>query len=444
MTDPYSSVVGPLALEGGTPLRTEPVPTWPSIPAEGIAAVSRVLESGDINYWTGTECREFEREFAQWTGAPYALAVANGTLALEIALRATGVRGGDEVVVPSRTFIATAGAVVALGAVPVIADIDPATNNVTPLTVARVLTPRTRAVIPVHLGGHPADVAAIRALTDQMGIAVVEDCAQAHGARVGGQHVGLAGHAGCFSFCQDKILPLGEGGMITFTDEALYQAAWSYRDHGRDYQLMHATARLQHSGPFRWMTTRFGTNARLGEMEGALGRVLLRHLEQYHAARTENAHRLAAGLADIPGIDVLPEPSVAVGAAVGAHTAYSQPTHAEHAYYRLYGLVDEGALADGWSRDRILDAINAEGIPVQYGSCALIGNELAFEAYGFPQPVALDGAREAHARSVAFFVHPTLTAEDIDDTIAAVAKVMAHAVGQLGCGVATHATGGDC
>ena len=432
MTNPHRSTVEPLAIEGGTPLRTEPMPSWPQIPAEGVAAVARVLESGDINYWTGTECRAFETEFAEWTGAPFALAVANGTVALEIALRAVGVGPGDEVIVPSRTFIATAGAVVAVGAVPVIADIDPSTNNLTALSVARVLTPRTRAVIPVHLGGYPADVAAIRELTDQLDIAIVEDCAQAHGARAGGQHVGLAGHAGCFSFCQDKILPLGEGGMIIFSDEALYRRAWSYRDHGRDFELMHGTDRLQQSGPFRWLTTSFGTNARLGEMEGALGRVLLRHLDAYHVRRTENAVRLAAGLASIPGVDALPTPATTPATALtapGGVEHADQPVSAEHAYYRLYALVDERALAPGWSRDRILDAISAEGVPVQYGSCALIGNESAFEALGISPAASLDGALEAHARSVAFFVHPTLTPADIDDTIAAVAKVMAPATG---------------
>lgn len=421
-----------LAIDGGTPVRTAPFPAWPHVPEAGRRAVARVLESGHINYWTGTECRAFESEYAAHLGVPHALAVANGTLALEIALRALGVGMGDEVIVPSRTFIATAASVVAVGATPVVADIDPETNALTPLTIAQALTPRTRAVIVVHLGGYPADMAGILELTAQLGLKVVEDCAQAHGATIAGQPVGTFADAGCFSFCQDKILPLGEGGLIAFRDRELFERAWSYRDHGRDYELVNGTGAASAAAPasdaapasaaapgaqtpsFRWLTTTFGTNARLGEMEGALGRATLALLPEYVAARRANAAALADALAPVRGLRVL---TPAAGSAVAP------------SYYRLYALLDPAVLAAGWSRDRVLAAISAEGVPVQYGSCALIGSEVAFSTIDLSRApkVSLAGATLAHERSMAFFVHPTATVADMADIARAVIKVMAHA-----------------
>ena len=408
-----------LAIDGGAPVRTDPFPAWPSVPTDGREAVARVLESGDINYWTGTECRTFEREYASYLGVEHTLAVANGTLALEIALRALNVGPGDEVIVPSRTFIATAGAVVAVGATPVVVDIDPETNALTPLTIAQALTPRTRAVIVVHLGGYPADMPAILELTSQLGLKVVEDCAQAHGATINGRQVGTFGDAGCFSFCQDKILPLGEGGLIALRDGEVYARAWSYRDHGRDLELAQGDPLVAADSPaasFRWLTTTFGSNARLGEMEGALGCATLRHLPEYVAQRRANALALADALSSEAHLRVLtPAPGFPC----------------EPSYYRLYALLDTDALAPGWTRDRVIAAIVAEGVPAQYGSCALIGHEAAFDTIdlsGAPK-VALPGAQRAHERSIAFLVHPTAAVADMADVATAVTKVLAHATG---------------
>lgn len=404
-----------LAINGGKQMRTRPFPTWPVVPPKAADAIAAVLASGKINYWTGTETREFEREYAAYLGVDRTLAVANGTVALEIALRTFGIGPGDEVIVPSRTFIATAGAVVAVGATPVVADIDPHTNCVTPLTVAEVLSPRTKAVIPVHLGGYPADVAAIKGLAAQVGAVVIEDCAQAHGATINGRPVGTIGDAGCFSFCQDKILPLGEGGLVCFADPAAHERAWALRDHGRDFKLASEARVGEPSAQFRWLTTTFGTNARMPEIVGALGRVMLRHLPAYHEARVRNAGRLAAALSALPGLTPL-VPAADSGL--------------EHGFYRLYGLIDTDRIAAGWSRDRIIDAINTEGVPAQYGSCALISNEVAFSTIDLHRaPTAtLEGAELAHERSIAFFVHPGLTEGDIDDIAAATYEVLREAI----------------
>ena len=395
------------------PLRTAP---WPVIDEQGKEAVLCVLESGKINYWTGEETKKFEEEFAAYCDVPYALAVSNGTLALELALRACGIGEGDEVIVPSRTFIATAGSVAAVGATPVVCDIDPNTNNMSALDVAKVLTPRTKAIIAVHLGGYPAPMDELHDLAKQVDAYMLEDCAQAHGATYRGRKVGSLGDAGCFSFCQDKIMPLGEGGMITFHNKKMYERAWSYRDHGRSLEKMQAAAE-QPSSSFKWLTDSFGSNARMGEMEGALGRVMLRALPQYHAQRTVHAYQLVNVMNELSGV----EPLILSNAERAEGSA--------HAFYRLYARIDTSALVEGWSRDRILAELNTLGVPVQYGSCALIGREKAFEGFAASQLSEWPQAQKVHENSLAFLVHPTLTEADIEGIGAALAQVMHQATG---------------
>ena len=198
---------------------------WPSFTVEEADAARAVLLSNKVNYWTGTECRNFETEFAAWCGTAHAVALANGTLALDVALKALGIGPGDEVVVTPRTFMASISCVVTAGATPVFADVDPDSGNLTAATIAAVLTPRTRAVIVVHLAGWPCDMDPIMALADQHGLKVIEDCAQAHGARYKGRSVGCMGHVGAWSFCQDKIMTTGgEGGMVTTNDAEIGRA----------------------------------------------------------------------------------------------------------------------------------------------------------------------------------------------------------------------------
>lgn len=391
-------------------------PTWPIIPSDACDAVQAVLASGKINYHTGHYARDFEKAFAQYLDVPFALAVSNGTLALELALHAAGIGSGDEVIVPSRTFIATAGAVVNVGATPVVADIDAATDILTPLTVAHVLTPRTRAVIPVHLGGYPVDIEALKALTDQLDLVIIEDCAQAHGAQVRGRKVGALGDMGCFSFCQDKILPLGEGGMVTFKDRALYEKAWAYRDHGRSFEKAHDATVGAASAQFKWLNDSFGTNARMGEMEGALGGVLLRHLDEYHQARTENARALRDALSSIEGMTwAIPD-------------AEQEMLGTEHAFYRAYAHINLDALAPGWTRDRIIEEILKAGVPLQYGSCALIAHEAAFAQFPQQPGAPWSGALKAHESSIAFYVHPSLTPDDMRAQAALMRPILKEAL----------------
>ncbi len=397
-----------LAISGGPPVRTEAFAPWPQLTEDEIDAASSVLRSGKINYWTGEEGRLFEQEYATFTGCKHAIAVANGTVALELALHALGIGPGDEVVVPSRTFIASASSVVMRGGRPVIAEVDRNSQTLTGETIRSVLSPKTKVVIAVHLAGWPCDMDPILDLARKHGLKIIEDCAQAHGARYKGRPVGSIGDVGAFSFCQDKIMTTGgEGGMLTTNDESLWERAWSFKDHGKSY---HAVYRRKHAPGFRWLHESFGTNWRLTEMQSALGRVLLKKLP----ARVGVRRKLAAILDDrfslIPGLRV------------------TTPSHEfGHSYYKYYVFVEPEMLKQEWSRDRILQAISAEGIPCFTGSCAEIYLEMAFSAEQRPAQ-RLRVASELGETSLMFQVHSTLSEQDMHDTACAVEKVMLAAV----------------
>jgi len=396
-----------LAIDGGAPLRSAPMPRWPDPTEAEIAAVEAVLRSGRINYHTGDRGRAFEAAYAAYCGRSHGIALANGTLALELALRAYGIGAGDEVIVPARTFVATASAVAVVGATPVVADIEPDSGNMSAETAAACVTERTRAIIPVHLGGWPVEMAPLMDLAAKHGLVVIEDCAQAHGATLDGVPVGGIGHAGAFSFCQDKIITTGgEGGMLVLDDDVVYRRAWEYKDHGKSLEKVLDPCKAPGAN-FKWLHDSFGTNWRLTEMQSAIGLTALAELPAWHAARTRNATRLAAALAKLPGIRVpLPREG------------------ATHAFYRLYTHVEPEALAPGWDRDRVMAAVSAEGVGCFYGSAAEIYREEAFALAGLRPAAPLPGAARAHETSLAFLVHPTLTDTDIDDMAAAVAKVM--------------------
>jgi len=411
---------GPLAIEGGAPTRCHPLAPWPVFEDDEVAAATAVLRSGKVNYWTGREGREFEAEYAASLGRRYAVAMANGTLALEAALFALGVGPGDEVVTTPRTFIASASCAVMRGAIPVMADVDPDSGNVTADTIRPVLTPRTKAIVAVHLAGWPCDMDPILALAQEHGLLVIEDCAQAHGAAYKGRPVGSMGHAAAFSFCQDKIITTaGEGGMLVTDDRGVWERAWSIKDHGKDYATVYEK---DHPPGFRWLHERFGSNWRMPEVQAAVGRVQLQKLPRWVAARRANARALQDALSSFPSVRV-PAP----------------PAGVEHAYYRLYAFVRPKCLRHGWDRDRIRDGIVAEGVPCFSGSCSEIYLERAFATVVHPetgqtlQPASrLPGARELGETSLAFLVHPTLTADDMADACCAVTRVLTAATADTG------------
>jgi dTDP-4-amino-4,6-dideoxygalactose transaminase len=377
---------------------------WPFFAEDEIEAAARVLRSGKVNYWTGQEGREFEKEFAEFAGCKYAIALANGSVALECALKALGIGPGDEVVTTSRTFIASASCAAMLGARPVIADVNRDSQNITAESISRVLTPRTKAIVAVHLAGWPCEMDDILALARERGIKVVEDCAQAHGATYKGHPVGSLGDVAAFSFCQDKIMTtLGEGGMVTTNSQELWNTMWSLKDHGKSYDAVY---HREHAPGFRWLHESFGTNWRMTEVQSAVGRVQLSKLPKWLSIRRKYAQMLTDECATLPGLRVA-----------------IPPKHIDHAYYKYYAFVQPHALRAEWTRDRIVEAIKAEGIPCFSGSCSEIYLEKAFPTEWRPRE-RLAVARELGETSLMFLVHPTLMPEQIARTCEVLRQVM--------------------
>jgi len=382
--------------------------SWPQFDAYQIDAATRVLASGKVNTWTGEETKAFEQEFAAWCGSTHAIAMANGSLALSAAYLALGLGSGDELITTPRTFIATASSAVLLGAKPVFADVDPDSGVITAATIAPLISPRTKAIAVVHLSGWPADMPTICDLARAHGIAVIEDCAQAHGARINGQSVGNFGDVAAWSFCQDKILTTaGEGGMVSTSRHELWDAMWAFKDHGKTHEAVFGR---EHPPGFRWLHERFGSNFRLAELQSAIGRIQLQRLPEWTAIRTRNALLLAEALGDLPAVRV-PLP----------------PEHLTHAWYKFYAFVQPEALADGWRRDRILSEITALGYPALSGSCSEIYLEKCFQDAGLAPADRLPVARELGETSLMFLVHPTITPEQMAGYAEAVHSVVKRA-----------------
>lgn len=400
---------------------------WPSFSLEEAEAVKQTVLSNKVNYWTGTECREFEKEFGVWTGTQHAIALSNGTLALDVALVALGIGPGDEVIVTPRTFIASISTVVNAGATPVFADIDRNSQNIEAHTIAPVITAKTKAIIVVHLAGRPADMDPIMALAKKHGLYVIEDCAQAHGAKYKGRSVGSIGHIGAWSFCQDKIMTTGgEGGMVTTNDEALWRKMWSFKDHGKSYQAVYER---EHPPGFRWLHESFGTNWRMLEVQAVIGRIQLKRMAEWTRSRQQNAEALWSVGRDFSCIRV---PDTTYGSCpktCSSCLSGQQPSvsNCSHAAYKCYMFVEPTELAEGWSRNRIIDEINALGVPCYQGSCSEVYLEKAFEHTGWRPAERLPNARELGETALMFLVHPTLTAAEIEQTQTAMRKVFSQA-----------------
>ncbi|MGA4604078.1 DegT/DnrJ/EryC1/StrS family aminotransferase [Pseudoalteromonas maricaloris] len=382
-----------------------PFSPWPSFTQQEADAVSKVILSNKVNYWTGTEGREFEKEFAAWTGAEYAIALGNGTLALDIALKALNVGEGDEVITTPRTFLASASSIVTAGAAPVFTDVDLNSQAITAESIKAVLTPQTKAVIVVHLAGMPAEMDAIMVLSKEHGFYVIEDCAQAHGAKYKGRSVGTIGHIGAWSFCQDKIMTTGgEGGMVTTNSKDLWSKMWSYKDHGKSFDAIY---NREHPPGFRWLHESFGTNWRMTEMQAAIGRIQLTRMQEWINKRQSNARAIDEVAKQF---DVVRTVQI--------------PDYIEHAEYKHYLFVNPAELKEGWTRDRIVDEINTLGVPCFQGSCSEVYLEKAFDSTPWRPKERLTNAVELGETSLMFLVHPTLTAKEISKTCEVVKQVL--------------------
>ena len=399
-----------LAIDGGGCEVKSIFPSWPKYDQDEVTAVKDVLKSGKVNYWTGNLGKAFEKKFAEYFDVKYAVALSNGSVAIEIALEALGIGADDEVIVTSRTFVASVSSICLKGAVPVFADVDRNSQNVTAKSIQSCITPKSRAIILVHLAGWPCEMEEILDLANKYNLNIIEDCAQAHGAKYKNRTVGSFGNVGVFSFCQDKIMSTGgEGGMLVTNDESLWKAAWAYKDHGKCFDAMN-NIDLSDKSKFQWVHNTFGTNLRMTEMQAAIGLIQISKLQSWLTKRREYANILNNCFGAIDALRVtLPDDNII------------------HAYYKYYVFVRPKKLNEGWTRDKILQAINAEGVPCFMGGCSEVYKEKSFADAGFRPKKDLKVASELGKTSLMFNVHPTLEIKDIEIMCKVVKKVFQHA-----------------
>lgn len=371
------------------------LPPWPSHEQDEIDAVVEVLKSGRTNQWTGATVSQFETACATKFSLNHSLAVANGTVAIELALRGLGIGSGDDVLVSSRSFVASASMPMMVAAQPVFADVEMHSGNVTVETLEAARTPNTRCAIVVHLCGWPCDMPAIMEWAHKHNILVIEDCAQSHGAAIAGKGLGSFGHAAAFSFCQDKIMTTGgEGGLVAFQQQKAYERAWTWRDHGK--LRAESMSAPPSPTPFRWLAAELGTNFRMTGMQAAIGLVQLGKLDSWQQQREANAATLRASLLEITGL-MFPWP---------------QEDH-RHAWYQATCVLDERM-----NRDALLSSLRSDGWPVRSGTCPELYRERVF---GDCRPTSLRSvASELGHRSLIMPVHPTCNPADMDRLGAAV------------------------
>ena len=399
-----------LAIEGGERVVNSEIPIWPSYEQDEMNAVQNVLKSGKVNYWTGDSGQKFEQQFSKYFGVRYAVALANGSVALELALETLNIGVGDEVIVTPRTFIATVSSICLKGAIPVFADVDMHSQNITADSIKKCITHRTKAILLVHLAGWPCEMQSIIEIAKDNSLKLIEDCAQAHGAKYNNKYVGSFGDVAVFSFCQDKIISTGgEGGMLVTNNESIWRKAWMYKDHGKQYEKMMQRS-LTEKSIFQWVHNSLGTNLRMTEMQAVIGLAQLKKLKGWVSKRNEYASMLHEYFSDIAALRItMPEDNVF------------------HAYYKYYVFVRQNRLKPNWNRDKIINAINAEGVPCFMGSCSEVYKEKAFIDAGLRPEVDLKVAKELGNNSLMFNVHPTLEVQDINNVCVAVQKVLHNA-----------------
>lgn len=325
-----------LALLGGKRAKTKPFPEWPQFDDAERQALNEVLESRVWWRTPGTKTLEFEQAFARFHGARHGIAVTNGTAALEVTMVALGIGHGDEVIVPDFTFVATAGAVLFANALPVLVDVLPDTYCIDPKLAEAAITPRTKAIVAVHMGGHPADLDALTDICKRHGLSLIEDSSHAHASEWRGKRVGTLGVAGTFSFQSSKLMTAGEGGIIITDDDAFERNARSVHDCGRM--------------PGEWFYSHFiyGSNYRLSEWQGAVLTAQLSRLASQTKLRHQNAHVLDRELKKIPGIT----------------PQKLDPRCTRNGQYAYIFHVDRREFS-GAATELVIRALNAEGVPTQ-------------------------------------------------------------------------------
>lgn len=415
-----------LAIDGGPKAVTNKLIGWPNFNDEAINAVVGVLKSGKVNYWTGPKGMEFEKKFAQWQGSKFAISVGTGTAALHVSLTSLGIGPGDEVIVPSYTFIATSFSVVQAGAVPRFADVNLNDHCISVESAEKLVNERTRAIIPVHLYGNVCDMDKIMDFAKKYNLYVIEDNAEAFGGEYKGKKTGTMGHMACCSFCQNKTFTTGgEGGMVTTDDEDVAWTARSFRDHGYDVKERLNLLEMEQKLPY--IHNMVGWNYRMTEMQSAIGLEELRRIDTWNLPmRRRNAAIVMDRLKSMPQIKYLP---------------VDTPERKNGWYVMAFSLDLENMSCD---IKKFVDAAAAEGAPcwkVFWPQChtekAFI-EKRAFGKSGFPftsgeytNPDSVDysrvdvpNARWHESHTFTCFAFPTCTEEDMYQIADALEKVI--------------------
>lgn len=362
---------------------------WPQFTDKMISSVSDILKSGKVNQWTNPIVKEFEDKFSAYFGCNHAVAVFNGTVALELCLKTLGLKEGDEVIVTSRTFLASATCAAWYGIKPVFVDVDLDSQNITLENIKKAINNKTKAVILVHLAGWPCEIEEICKFCRENSIWVIEDCAQSHGAKYNGKFVGTFGDINAWSFCQDKIMTTGgEGGMVTTNNIELYKLAWSLKDHGKGYDTVF---NKEHGSGFRWLHENIGTNWRMLPIQAAIGIEALHELNKWIEHRRKIASIYNENLKSIPGVRLtIPK------------------EHIYHSYYKYYFFIEPEKFIV--SRDKLVELINEDGVFCQIGSCGEIYKENALEKY---KPTnELSNAKQLFETSILLKCDPCIDEKD--------------------------------
>lgn len=378
--------------------------SWPSYSSEEISSVVKVLRSNKVNYLFGNKGKEFEASFSKYIGSEYSLAVANGTLALDLCLRACKISTGDEVIVTSRSFVASASCILALGAIPIFSDVDINSQNITPHHISSLISRRTKAIICVHFAGYPCEMPEIMKFAKKNNIYVIEDCAQAHGATINGKSVGTFGDINAWSFCNDKIMTTcGEGGMVTTNSKNLYKLAEAFNNHGKNFKKIEKN-KNKRLYDFPFVHDQVGLNYRMTEMQSAVGIIQLKKLPSWQKYRKRNAE---VYINEFKDLRIVSTPAI--------------PNNIEHAWYKLYLTINTKYLSKGITRKNIIEEINKNDIYCSFGSCGSIYKEKAFK--GLRKNKTLNSSfLEEH--SIVLEVHPTIPKKIIVERSKVIKKIL--------------------
>jgi len=402
-------------------IKKSKISSWPSFSRLEANSAKEVILSNKVNYWTGNEARLFEKEFAKFAGTKYAVALTNGTVAIDLALIALNIGSGDEVIVTSRTFLASVSSIINSGARPIFCDVSRDSQNMDVTKIKDLITKNTKAILCVHLSGWPCDMDEIKKISKEHKLYIIEDCAQAHGAKYKGLSVGSIGHIGCWSFCQDKIMTTGgEGGMVTTNSKKLWNKMWSYKDHGKSYTAVYSK---KHPPGFKWLHESFGTNWRMLEIQAKIGRIQLENISEWTKKRNINQNIIWKTASKLNGLRVPQFKCLSC-------KSCTVESGCIHAAYKCYVFVDKEKLKIGWNRDKIIKSINDLGIPCFSGSCSEVYLEKAFKGKDFRPKKRLKVARELGQTALMFLIHPTLKRNEIKLICSALESVMVKAAKQ--------------